>query len=83
MAYICDICGKGKVVGRTQRHKRGVAGKRWRKRAQKTVKVFSPNLQKATFTVDGEDKQMKVCAKCLKRAKIEGKVKTYSKPAVV
>ncbi len=81
MAYICDICGKGRVVGRTQRHKRGVAGKRWKKRAQKTARMFSPNLQKATITNGGEEKQMKVCAKCLKKAKNEGKVKVYSKSA--
>ena len=81
MAYICDICGKGKVVGRSQRHKRGVAGKRWRKRAQKTKKIFSPNLQKATLSVNGEEKQMKVCAKCLKKAKKDGKVKSYSNTA--
>ena len=81
MSYICNICGKGRVVGRSQRHKRGVAGKRWRKRAQKTTKIFSPNLQKATLIIDGEDKQMKMCAKCLKRAKKDGKVKTYSKAA--
>ena len=79
MAYICDICGKGRVMGRSQRHKRGVAGKRWKKRAQKTARIFSPNLQKATITKGGEEKQMKVCAKCLKKAKNDGKVKVYSK----
>lgn len=79
MAYICDICGKGRVMGRSQRHKRGVAGKRWRDRAQKTARIFSPNLQKATITSGGEEKQMKVCTKCLKKAKNDGKVKTYSK----
>lgn len=83
MAYICDICGKGRVMGRSQRHKRGVAGKRWRDRAQKTARVFSPNLQKATITIGGEEKQMKVCTKCLKKAKNDGKVKVYSKAASV
>ena len=67
------------MVGRTSRHRRGVAGKRWRKRAQKTKKVFSPNLQKATFSIDGVDEQKKVCAKCLKRAKKDGKVKIYTR----
>ncbi len=33
MSYICDKCGKDIVTGRSQQHKRGVAGKRWKKRA--------------------------------------------------
>ena len=63
MSYICDKCGKGIVIGRSQKHQRGVAGKRWHKRAQKTARTFKPNLQKA----DGKW----LCAKCLKTEKKE------------
>ena len=79
---MCEICGKGVVMGRSQRHKRGVAGKRWRKRAQKTPKLFKPNLQKATLTINGKKKQMKICAKCLKKIKKDGSVKSYSNVTV-
>lgn len=70
MSYRCDICGKKPVVGRTSRHKRGVAGRRWAKRAQKTVKIFKPNLQYKTIN----GKKMRLCTKCLKKIKKEGKV---------
>ncbi|MGB6838940.1 MAG: 50S ribosomal protein L28 [Microgenomates group bacterium] len=78
MAYVCEICGKSTVVGRSQRHKRGVAGKRWRKRAQATRRVFRPNLQKATLVISGEKKQMRICAKCLKKIKKDGMIGNYS-----
>jgi large subunit ribosomal protein L28 len=69
MSIVCEICGKKKVTGSSQQHGRGVAGKRWLKRAQKTKRVFYPNLQMRTFEINGEEKKMKVCAKCLKAAK--------------
>lgn len=83
MSYICQICLKQTVVGRSQRHGRGIAGKRWKNRAQATSRTFEPNLQKATFMINGEKKQMLVCTKCLKAAKKFGKVKGYSNVAVV
>ena len=76
MANICEICGKKRVIGRSQRHKRGVAGKRWRKRAQVTPRTFKPNLQRATVILAGQEKKMTLCAKCLKRLKKEGKIKS-------
>lgn len=69
MSLVCEICKKGKVVGRSHTHKRGVAGKRWRKRTQVTPKVFYPNLQLKTLEIDGVKRQMKICTKCLKRIK--------------
>jgi len=75
MAYICDNCGKVKVIGRQSTHGRGVAGKRWKKRAQKTLKVFSPNLQKISVTINGVKSQMKLCTSCISRFRIEGKIK--------
>jgi ribosomal protein L28 len=53
-------------------HRRGVAGKRWRKRAQETKRLFKPNLQKATVAVGNEMVSMRICAKCLKRTKMVG-----------
>lgn len=77
MAYICEICEKKTVVGRSQRHKRGVAGKRWRKKAPATRRVFKPNLQKATLTIAGNKTKMKICTKCLKRIKKSGAIGDY------
>lgn len=71
MSFRCDNCFKSSVVGVTQRHRRGVAGKRWNKRAQATVKVFRPNLQNATLLIDGKRERVKLCVKCLKKLKKE------------
>lgn len=79
MSYICEICGKETVVGRSQRHKRGVAGKRWKYRAQVTPRTFKPNLQKVTVIMGEEKAQMKLCTKCIKRLKIEGKILSLKK----
>jgi len=75
MSRICQNCGKIKVVGRQKSHKRGVAGKRWKKRAQVTPRDFKINLQKATVVVDGKKVQMKLCTKCIKKFKKLGKIK--------
>ncbi len=67
MASFCMNCGKQTVYGRTQTHHRGVAGKRWRKRAHKTSRTFKPNIQKTTIVMNGEAYQMNLCAKCIKK----------------
>ncbi len=82
MAYICEICEKKTVVGRSQRHKRGVAGKRWRKKAPATRRVFKPNLQKATLIIAGKQTKMEICAKCVKRIKKSGAIGDYKNIAV-
>ena len=79
MSMICQNCGKIKVMGRSKTHKRGVAGKRWKKRAQVTPRLFNINLQMATVTENGKKTQMKLCAKCIKRFKKDGKIITSKK----
>lgn len=71
MAMICDMCGKGRMVGKTHKHHPGVAGARWRQRAQSHSKIFKPNLHAAHITVDGTSKRVKLCTKCLRLAKEE------------
>lgn len=78
----CEICGKHSVVGRSQQHKRGVAGRRWRKKAPSTPRVFKANIQKRTLVISGEKKKMKVCTKCLKRIRKFGSVRHYSNIAL-
>lgn len=83
MSYICDICGKETVAGRSIQHKRGVAGKRWRKRAQRTLRTFAPNLQAKTVKINGEVYKMKLCTKCIKRIKKYGKIQDYKNIALI
>ncbi len=65
----CYHCGKGVLFGRSHTHHRGVAGGRWKKRAQKTARIFAPNLQKVAI-IEGKDTiRVKLCTKCLKRIK--------------
>lgn len=65
----CYITGKGNLYGRSHTHHRGVAGGRWKKRAQKTDRLFKPNLQTVTIIEQGARKQIKISAKALKRVK--------------
>ena len=74
MAYICDNCGKGMVYGQSRSHHRGVAGKRWKKRAQATKRTFKPNLQKIAVSFSGVKAQMRLCTDCISRFKKEGKI---------
>lgn len=82
MSYICDHCGKVIITGRSQQHKRGVAGKRWKKRAQKTPRTFKPNLQKIAVMVNGVKQTTKLCTKCIKRFGKEGRLFDYKKSAL-
>lgn len=83
MSYSCEICGKSSVIGSSQRHGRGVAGKRWMNRAQKTRRVFKPNLQRITLNIAGETKKMRICGKCIKRIKKYSSIKDFKKVSVV
>ncbi len=82
MSYVCEICFKKTVAGRSQQHKRGIAGKRWKNRAQVTLRVFKPNLQKVTLKINNDVKQMKVCTKCIKRIKKYKSIYDYSNISV-
>ncbi|MBI2587451.1 50S ribosomal protein L28 [Candidatus Amesbacteria bacterium] len=72
MAYRCDNCGKGTQYGETGKHHRGVAGGRWLKRAQKTKRVWRPNLH--SF------KGKKYCTKCLR--KLRSRILEIKAPAI-
>ena len=70
----CFLCGKKRQIGRTSRHKRGVAGKQWLKRAQKTLKIFKPNLHVTRLEKNKQKIKAKVCTKCLRRIKKKNEV---------
>lgn len=59
MSFICENCSKKTIFGVTHTHGRGVAGKRWKKRAQSTKRTFKPNLQ----MFNGK----KLCTACIKK----------------
>lgn len=61
MSFVCENCAKKIVSGSSQTHGRGIAGKRWKKRAQETKRTFSPNLQMY--------KGKKLCTSCIKKLK--------------
>ena len=59
------------MVGRSSRHKRGVAGGQWKKRAPKTRKIFLPNLHAYKGELEGKAGRWKLCTKCLRKTKKE------------
>lgn len=79
---ICQICLKSSSTGISQRHRRGVAGRRWSKRAQATKRTFSPNIQIKTLKFENESIKVKICTKCIKRIKKFGAIKEFKNVAV-
>ncbi len=67
MARECYLCEKRSVLGRSQKHRRGVAGKRWLYRAAVTHRVFKANLHPYSIEENGRNKKVTLCAKCIKR----------------
>lgn len=67
MSNVCYHCEKGAMYGRTHTHRKGVAGGRWRKRAQKVARIFKPNLQPMTILEMEVKKSVKLCTSCIKR----------------
>jgi len=59
----CAICGKAPVFGRSIQHKHGGG---WARRAPKTNRMFKPNIQKTTLTLEGGvTAQIKACTRCI------------------
>ncbi|OGK30245.1 hypothetical protein A3I56_00575 [Candidatus Roizmanbacteria bacterium RIFCSPLOWO2_02_FULL_43_10] len=65
----CYVSGKTSQFGRSHTHHRGVAGGRWKKRAQKTQRVFKPNLQAISIMEGGRVKKVKIATDVIKRVK--------------
>lgn len=81
MAYVCFNCGKKTIRGTQKRHRPGVAGRQHLRRAPHTPKYFKPNLQTAYLTLNGETKKVKLCTKCRRLLKKQGKIRSWSKKA--
>ena len=59
MAFKCDLCGKGPLVGNQVSHANN-----------KTKKRTLPNLQRVRAVVDGAHRRIRVCTRCLKAGKV-------------
>jgi large subunit ribosomal protein L28 len=70
MAYICQICGKGKQFGQNKPHSQ-----------KRTKRVWNPNLQIQHFEIDGQKVKMKVCTQCLRTLKKASAGKAAPTPA--
>ncbi|MCM8794864.1 MAG: 50S ribosomal protein L28 [Candidatus Omnitrophica bacterium] len=72
MAKICELCGKGIVVGGTLTRKgkpkrEGGIGQHI---SDRNKRRFLPNLQPARVLVNGRIKKIKVCTKCIKKGRL-------------
>jgi len=55
MSKVCDVCGKGPVVGGSVSHAHNVS-----------KRVFKPNLRSIKLEIDGVAQRGKICMRCLK-----------------
>lgn len=58
MAAQCFNCGKGVLYGHNVSHAKN-----------RTRKIFKPNLHAARINVNGINKKVKLCTKCLRQIK--------------
>ncbi len=72
MLRYCALCGKGKEVGHNVSYSK-----------RRTRRVFLPNLSWVKLNLDGQVGKMRICMKCLKKMKKEGKVVTGKVSKVV
>jgi large subunit ribosomal protein L28 len=59
MAKRCELCGKSPVVGRQHSHANNVSARR-----------FEPNLQSVKAVINGGNKRIRVCTRCLRSRKV-------------
>ncbi len=73
MARVCEICGKTTEMG-YQYARRGLAkhkGGVGRKVTGRTKREFRPNLQRVRGVVDGIQRRVRVCTRCLKSGAVK------------
>ena len=58
MSKVCEICGKSKMAGCNVSHSN-----------RKSNKQYQANLQTTTMVVDGKEKKVTACTKCIKTSK--------------
>jgi large subunit ribosomal protein L28 len=60
MARVCDICGKGKMMGNNVSHAKN-----------RSKKIFFPNVQTVRVVINGGTKRMRVCTRCLRSGMVK------------
>ena len=55
MAYVCEVCGKGRVMGYSVSHAHN-----------KTKRPFYPNLKSVKAVVNKRTQRMMVCTRCIR-----------------
>jgi len=78
MARVCEICGKGRIIGNqmTIRGKAKYLGGVGTKVTGITRRQFQPNLQSVRVTTDnGTRKTARVCTQCLRSGAVTKPVK--------
>ncbi|MEK6684667.1 MAG: 50S ribosomal protein L28 [Nitrospirota bacterium] len=55
MAYVCEICGKGRTMGMRVSHAHN-----------KTKRAFYPNLKSVKAIVDNTTRRIKTCTRCIR-----------------
>lgn len=72
MSRVCYVCGKKPIAGRTiaRRGKAKKYGGVGQKITGKNNRRFLPNLQNVKAVIDGKNKRVRVCTKCLKAGKV-------------
>lgn len=60
MARECSVCGKGKMSGNRVSHANNHNRRTW-----------SPNLRRVRAKVEGGNKKVLVCSRCLRSGKVE------------
>jgi large subunit ribosomal protein L28 len=58
MSKVCEVCGREKMTGHKVSHSNRKANRTW-----------DLNLQQTTMVIDGKEKKVKACTKCIKKAK--------------
>ncbi len=59
MAWKCDVCGKGPLVGNNVSHANN-----------KSKRRTLPNLQRVKAAVGGSARRIKACTRCIKAGKV-------------
>ena len=60
MSRVCDVCGKGSIVGNNRSHAMNATKRR-----------FYPNLHAIQAEFKGVVKSIKICSRCLKANKVK------------
>ena len=55
----CDVCGKGVTFGHNVSHSN-----------RKTNRVWKPNIRRVKVVVNGSNKTVNVCSRCLRTGKV-------------